>query len=300
MQGGLHGHLGFIESDSNPPCEQLPPATDRLVGGAATRISDLAPPGIGGLRQVFIQRMRSLALSLLVLLPMASATGAGEVSTRLAVEGNARQEYFLIDHSEGRVPEDGYKLLLVLPGGDGSANFYPFVTNIGKHAVGPDYLVAQLIAVKWTPEQRVVWPTKATMVKKAHFTTEEFLRAVIFEIQESHQVNPEHLYTLSWSSGGPAAYAASLDVDEVKGSFIAMSVFKPEQLPRLSKAKGHRYYIYHSPEDKVCPIHMAKEAQSLLSRERAEVKVATYEGGHGWHGNIFGTLRTGIAWLERR
>jgi predicted esterase len=247
-----------------------------------------------------MKNMKTLALSLFLLLPSVSSAADNEVSTRKVVDDNPKQEYFLIDNSEGREPEGGYKLLLVLPGGNGSADFNPFVTNIGKHAAGADYLVAQLIAVNWTPEQKVTWPTEVNKVKGAKFSTEEFLAAVISDIKKSHKVNPEHVYTLSWSSGGPAAYAASLEVDDIKGSFVAMSVFKPKELPRLSKAKGHRYYIYHSPEDKICPLRMAEEAKERLSDEGADVEFITYEGGHGWHGNIFGALRTGFSWLAKR
>ena len=206
----------------------------------------------------------------------------------------------MIDHSGGKAPEKGYKLLLVLPGGDGSASFNPFVTNIGKHAAGEDCLVAQLISVKWTPDQSVVWPTEHSKSAEMKFTTEAYIRAVIADIKRERKIDPGHVYTLTWSSSGPAAYAASLAVEEIKGSFIAMSVFKPQAEEDLSKAKGHRYYIYHSPEDKICPIRMAQDANNRLSKEGAEVEFVTYAGGHGWHGNIFGALRAGIAWLEKR
>ena len=241
--------------------------------------------------------MKTLALLLLFALLFTHAIADDKASTRKAVADNPGQEYFLIDHSGGEEPEGGYKLLLVLPGGDGSANFHPFVTNIARHAAGSEYLLAQLIAVKWTPEQQIIWPTRAGDVEDAEFTTEEFLAAVITDIGKSHKLNADDVFTLSWSSGGPAAYAASLDVEEIKGSFVAMSVFKPDQLPRLSKAKGHRYYIYHSPDDKVCPLRMAEDAKEKLVDEGAVVKFVTYEGGHGWHGFVFGALRTGIEWL---
>jgi len=244
--------------------------------------------------------MKGFSLLLLLLFPVAGSAFSNKISTRRAVEKNPKQEYFLIDHSDGKKPENGYRLLLVLPGGNGSADFNPLVTNIGMHAVGKDYLVVQLISVMWTPDQHDIWPTEAARVDKANFTTEEFISAVISDIKKSHKINPEHIYTLTWSSSGPAAYSASLKIEEVKGSFIAMSVFKPDQLPRLSKAKGHRYYIYHSPEDKVCPIRMARDAEKKLSEKNAAVEFATYAGGHGWHGNIYGALRTGIAWLEKR
>ncbi|MGI9240986.1 MAG: alpha/beta hydrolase [Verrucomicrobiales bacterium] len=244
--------------------------------------------------------MKAIRLILFLLYPLVGVAQDEKVSVRKAVEGNTKQEYFLINHSAGVKPDGGYKLLLVLPGGDGSADFNPFVTNLGKHAAGKDYLVAQLVSVKWTPDQKIIWPTEKSRVKKAKFTTEEFVDAVINDIQKNHKINPEHIYTLAWSSSGPAAYAASLEVDEIKGSFIAMSVFKPDQLSKLSNAKGHRYYLYHSPEDKVCPIRMARDAERELSGADAEVEFSTYAGGHGWHGNIFGAIRAGIGWLEER
>jgi len=244
--------------------------------------------------------MKSSILPLLLLLPITAVTAEKRASTRKSVPDTPRQEYFLIDHSGGTAPDGGYKLLLVLPGGDGSANFNPFVTNIGKHAAGNEYLVAQLVSVKWTPDQQVIWPTGHSKTKKAGFTTEEFIAAVIGDIRKSHKLHPDHIYTLSWSSGGPAAYAASLSVKELKGSFIAMSVFKPDRMGELADAKGHRYYIYHSPDDNVCPIRMAKDAEERLAKEGAEVEFKTYDGGHGWHGNIFGDLRAGIEWLEKR
>ena len=244
--------------------------------------------------------MKTIPLLLLLCVPFTGLAQDDKTSVREAVEGSPKQEYFLIDHSEGAKPKEGYKLLLVLPGGNGSADFNPFVTNIGKHAIGKDYLVAQLVPVIWTPNQKIIWPTEKNKMDEAKFSTEEFIAAVISDIAKKHEINREHIYTLTWSSSGPAAYSASLEVDEIKGSFVAMAVFKPDQLPRLSKAKGHRYYIYHSPEDKVCPIWMARDAEKKLLDADAEVEFATYDGGHGWHGNFFGALRTGIAWLEKR
>ena len=241
--------------------------------------------------------MRVFILYLLLGLPEVLANADDNVATLTAVEGNAKQEYILNDHSAGEVPEGGYNLLLVLPGGDGSADFQPFVTNIGKHAAGPEYLVAQLISVKWTSGQQIIWPTEESEVEDAEFTTEQFLEAVIGDVGKSHKLNAEHIYTLSWSSGGPAAYAASLEVEEIKGSFVAMSVFKPEHLSPLSRAREHRYYIHHSPDDPVCPFRMAEAARDQLKEAGASVEFSTYDGGHGWRGDVFGALRKGIAWL---
>jgi predicted esterase len=102
---------------------------------------------------------------------------------------------------------------------------------------------------------------------------------------------------LSWSSGGPAAYAVSLDpATRVTGSFIAMSVFRPEKLPDLAAAKGRLYYLLHSPKDFIS-IKMPETARQLMKLKGARVEFQTYDGGHGWHGDVYGQLRRGIEWL---
>ena len=85
----------------------------------------------------------------------------------------------------------------------------------------------------------------------------------------------------------------------ITGTFVAMSVFHPEALPPLSAAKGHPYFIYHSPQDFI-PITQAETARDALQKAGAIVKLETYEGGHGWRGNVFGDIRKGIDWLEEQ
>jgi predicted esterase len=97
-----------------------------------------------------------------------------------------------------------------------------------------------------------------------------------------HKLDPGRVFTVTWSSSGPAGYAVSLKNKKVTGSFIAMSVFKPDMLPPLEKAKGHGYFLYHSQDDEVCPFRMAERAAKELKKNGATVKLATYEGGHGW------------------
>src|SRR5262249_33466306 len=106
------------------------------------------------------------------------------------------------------------------------------------------------------------------------------------------------VFTLSWSSSGPAAYPISLTNPKVRGSFVAMSVYKPDQLPKLDTAKGHAYYLYHSPDDRVCPYRMAKQAADELGKAGAKVKLVDYEGGHGWRGPLYDNIADGIKWLE--
>jgi predicted esterase len=188
---------------------------------------------------------------------------------------------------------------VVLPGGPGSADFHPFVKRIYKNALPDGYLVAQPVAVKWTEQQQIVWPTDKNRADEMKFSTEEFVDAVIHDVTSGQKVNPERVFTLSWSSSGPAAYAVSLTNQKVTGSFIAMSVFKPDLLPALQKAKGHGYFLYHSPDDRVCPFRMAEQAVKGLEESGATVKLATYEGGHGWRAGLYDHIRAGVQWLEK-
>jgi len=78
-----------------------------------------------------------------------------------------------------------------------------------------------------------------------------------------------------------------------------MSVFKPDLLPELKNAKGHGYFLYHSPDDRVCPFRMAERAVKDLEKNGATVKLATYDGGHGWRAGLYDHIREGVQWLEK-
>ena len=127
----------------------------------------------------------------------------------------------------------------------------------------------------------------------------DFVEAVVRDVAGRHSLDERHVFTLSWSSGGPAAYAISLaQKKSITGSYVAMSVFKPEFLPPLKNARGHAYFIDHSPDDRICPFRMAKAAEQSLEKHGASVRFNTYEGGHGWRGDVYGRIRSGIEWLE--
>jgi predicted esterase len=210
------------------------------------------------------------------------------------------KRYFLIGPlKDAKAPKEGSGLVVILPGGPGSADFHPFVKRICKYALPDGYLAVQPVAVKWTDQQAIVWPTAKNPVAQMKFSTEAFVAAVIKEVAAKHKVNPKRVFTLSWSSSGPAAYAISLTDKTVTGSFIAMSVFDPELLPPLAKAKWHAYYLYHSPQDRVCPFRMAERAVKDLQKQGAKVTLQTYEGGHGWRGGLYDHIRQGIEWLEK-
>ncbi len=222
---------------------------------------------------------------------------------RMMVQDQPRMVFTLIGHdAEKKPPEDGYGLLLVLPGGDGGEDFMPFIQRIHKFAAPPSYLTVQLIAVQWHDRQQVVWPTALNARREhAEFTTEQYIEAVIEQLAADLAVDRSRIFTLSWSSGGPAAYtAALLKQTPITGSMIAMSVFKPDQLPPLSNAEGRAFYLLQSPQDRVTPYRFAQWADEALRRNKATVELVSYEGGHGWHGDVFGMIHTGLIWLDQQ
>jgi predicted esterase len=250
---------------------------------------------------------RFLPLALCALLVPSFSRGADDddikdvPSQDLKVGKDTNKRYFLIGPAkDAKAPAKGYGLIVLLPGGPGSADFHPFVKRIYKNAVPEGYLVAQPVAAKWNAKQEIVWPTAKNKdaVEGLKFTTEEFVDAVIDDVAAKHKLNADRVFTLTWSSSGPAAYAASLTNPKVRGSFVAMSVYKPDQLPKLDGAKGHAYYLYHSPDDRICPYRMAEQASKELDKAGAKVKLVDYDGGHGWRGPLYDNISTGIKWLE--
>ena len=214
---------------------------------------------------------------------------------------NDKMQYFLIGPKTSEAPKDGYKLLLVLPGGDGSADFQPFVTNIAANSLSDDYIVAQMVAPKWRDDpNRIAWPTEKIRDPKATFTTEAFIDAVFADVKAKHKIDEKHVYALGWSSGGPPIYSAALRAKTpLTGAFVAMSVFHPTAYPPAKNAAGRAFYILHSPTDFIA-MRFPQNAKNVLSKAGAKVELQTYEGGHGWHGDVFGMISTGIEWLEKQ
>jgi len=247
--------------------------------------------------------MRKLTVSVLVAFLWSNFTqGEDDVadvpSQNLLVNRDKDKRYFLIGPGT-KTPKGGFGLIVVLPGGDGGANFHAFVKRIYKHALPKNYLVVQPVAVKWTPPQKITWPTAKNKVAAQKFSTEKLVRDVIVDVSKRHKLDRKRIFSLSWSSGGPAAYAVSLQKQRlVRGSFVAMSVFQPKQLPSLKSANKHAYYLLHSPTDGRCPFPMAQNAESLLKQNGARTQLVTYRGGHGWKGNVYGQIKDGIRWLE--
>ncbi len=219
----------------------------------------------------------------------------------LTLAGNEKMRYFLIGPWEDAAPpERGFRLVVVMPGGSGGEAFHPFVRRLYKRAMDRTFLVAEPVAFKWHVTQRTVWPTRVNPVARQQFSTEDYIEAVIEDVKRRHPVDERCIFTLSWSSSGPAAYAIALERETaVTGSYIAMSVYRPEWHPPVGRAKGRIFLIEHSPQDKICPFSHAQKAERELLQLGATVRLVTYEGGHGWRGPVYDRVREGLSWLVR-
>lgn len=215
---------------------------------------------------------------------------------RRTLEGEAGGSYFLFA-PRGPAPKSGHGVLVVLPGGDGSADFAPFVGRIAEQALPPGYLVVQPIAPAHERAKEIVWPKRSDRIRSVP-AIEDFVERVLGEVQREHEVDKERVFLLGWSSGGPACYAIATDRRApVRGALVAMSVFHPPG--SLAGAKGRAFYVLHSPQDFIA-MRFPEAAVRDLARAGAATKLQTYEGGHGWHGDTFGMIRTGVEWLEEQ
>lgn len=240
--------------------------------------------------------MTTLCALIALLVPQQS--DIADVPNRdLLVGKDKNKRYFLIGPMKKTKKT---RLLIVLPGGAGSADFNPFVCRIAKNALPEDFAIAQLVAPVWDESQpeKTVWPTRVNPYPGMKFSTEDFIDAVIEDAKKQMSIDADNVYLLGWSSSGPPLYAYSLGTKKkTRGAFVAMSIFRDDVIPAKPEAKGGRFYILHSPDDFI-PIAMAEKARDNLKAWGATVDYKTYAGGHGWRGDVFGMIRTGVEWLS--
>jgi len=226
----------------------------------------------------------------------------GRGNEKIQIDDNKKKTYFLIGPKKDETPpEGGWKLVLLMPGGDGSAEFNMFCRRIQMNGLPDGYAAVQLVAPAWSDDdKRVVWPTEQLNPQKAKFTTEQFIEEAIVDVSKRIEVNSQFVFALGWSSSGPPIYSASMNKESsLTGSFVAMSVFGNLKLPNIKNAKGKNYYLLHSPDDWIKIDEHARVAETKLKEAGANVKLQTYSGGHGWREDPYGHINRGIKWLEK-
>ena len=254
--------------------------------------------------------MNKLAIMVVIVSCLAcSAAEAQELNQPVTTEerfvgGDLQKRYFVIRHRllSAETPKK-YGLLLILPGGTGGADFLPFCANvITALGVPRDFIAAELVAPVWgkLSDSTIVWPSRAFPDKQARFTSEDFVDSVIRDVGKLYPIRDGWVFTLGWSSSGHVLYSSSFENPKIRGSFIAMSRFQPIWFQHPQNAKGKRYYLWHSPDDAVCPYAESEFAALFLGKLGASTVHRSYGGGHGWLPFTFyaDRIREALEWFR--
>jgi predicted esterase len=220
-----------------------------------------------------------------------------EAAERRELKSLERSCYYLIkDEAVEAGKPSG--LLVVLPGGDGGADFLPWVQRSLAGCTPSGFLCAMLTAPRWSETQEVVWPTAALPEPGMKYGTEQYVREVVADVAARYKVDKERLVILAWSSGGPAAWELLLSSDNPFGrAYVAMSVFKKQDAKALARAKGLRVVLDQSTEDRTTPFVHAEKAREALGENGAAVRLLSHGGEHGWTDNPLPRVTEGLRWL---
>lgn len=249
--------------------------------------------------------MRAVSFGGAVLLTLwfsAFALQAQEAAASRAVERTVpslpQSCYFVVPPREPARAGKQHRLLVVLPGGTGSRDFLPFVENgIGAQAPA-DCVVVLVTAVLWKKDQQIVWPTAQNKVAGMRFSTEDYVRAVVAEVERDYAVDPAQRAVLVWSSSGPGIYPLLVAADgPFARGYVAMSIWPGKGLGSLAAVKGRRFVLEQSPDDQVTKFGHVRDAYAALTAAGAEVRLQTYAGGHGWLDAPLPRLQAGLQWL---
>jgi len=239
-----------------------------------------------------------VGLGCLVFLAAAPAQEAKSAATEHTLAALPNSLYFVVPPR--RPPAEGKRgpLLVVLPGGTGSRDFLPFVEN-GICGQAPDDCTGVLItAVKWQPDQGIIWPTEKNKVPGMQYTTDAYVRAVVAEVEKTQAIDPLQRVVLAWSSSGPAIYPLMVTKDSpFQRAYIAMSIWPGGQLGDLAAVKGRRFFLDQSPEDERTKFFHVREAVPALAKAGAVVRLSVYHGEHGWGEAPLPRIREGLRWL---
>lgn len=270
-------------------------ARERAEAAAALlRLGEAARPALEDAVRGGDPAVRSAARSLLVVLDGGPrpepAEDVADVPVADLLAGNDRHKrYFLIGARPGASPPPGgYRLILLIPGGDGGPDFHNFARRVYRQSLDERTLVAQLVAVEWFAGQPIVWPTVADPVDGMAFSTESFVEEVVRDVRSRHPVDPRRIFVAAWYSGGGAGGAAALSSSSVKGAWISTATYRTV----VDGGKDRSIWIDH-PASR---FQAAQEARNRLAAAGVRVRLETYAGA--WAEDIYARLRRGLEWLE--
>ena len=131
-------------------------------------------------------------------------------------------------------------------------------------------------------------------------TAEARARATLFEIAERGAIVVSGDDRERWLNGMVSNDVAALTPEPARsGCYAALLTPQGRIVADLHVLhRGEAYWLEQSPEDPITTFDHAEKAKTTLEKLGAKVHLESYEGGHGWHGDLFGRLKRGFAWLE--
>jgi hypothetical protein len=216
------------------------------------------------------------------------------------VTGNERMRYFLHGpRTTAETPSAGYKLVVVLPGGNGGVAFQPMVRRLLKYAMTEEFIVAEPVAL--SQNVKIIWPTRwhdpEEIATTPPFFTEDFVEQVIQDIGRRHPIDKRFVFTLTWNSSVPAAFAIAMqESTAVAGSYISLIALPTEWPATLAEAKGRPFLLTQTLRDSQSRFPWSKQALQPLIDAGAIVKSPAHDDMHG-HGLDYDRVREGLKWL---
>lgn len=170
-------------------------------------------------------------------------------------------------------------------------------------AFGNRYLVAIAMAPRWGQEKPYTWVTTTNQSRTpaAKFTAETFAADIVADIISRYPIHPQHIFLHGEGGGGLAAYSSSLQPQTpFRGFSLLGAEFRSAQLPTFEAAKGRRYFIQSSKEDKTLPYFLTTGAQGLLTKAGATVVVAPFTGDRTprFNAETLDLLTKAVNWME--
>ncbi|MCW3053935.1 MAG: Phospholipase/Carboxylesterase [Chthonomonadales bacterium] len=202
------------------------------------------------------------------------------------------------------LPKPTFGLIIVLAdGAGGEKTLTDFWQEAIQKSLKDGYFVAVPIAPRWNASQPSAWLTQQNVaeVKEARFTTESFMNDIAADVASDNPINKDRIFLHGVGEGGLAAYACSLSAaTPFRGFYLLSAPFKTAQLPPLTNARGRRYFIQQSKDEKITPYFQAAAADELLRKQNAVVHLISTQGEHGYKfaDSPWEQIAQAIAWLE--
>ena len=125
--------------------------------------------------------------------------------------------------------------------------------------------------------------------------------AVVTDIRGHRSIDPGRIYIQGTGEMGMPAAALYLKQEPLfSGCYLLASRFQSSSLPDLVSAKGRKFYLQGSPDDKKAPMWQLNAGAELLRRHGARVAVAEIPSDHDYafKGDPWKPVAAALLWLE--